>query len=95
MEKKGYVYLVANQRNGTLYLGVTSDLQKRVHEHKNKTYTGFSEKYGTDMLVWYETYENILTALEREKNIKNWKRAWKLKLIEDTNPQWLDLCKDL
>jgi putative endonuclease len=91
MNKRGYVYLLANKKNGTLYLGVTSDLMKRVHEHKNKTHKGFTDRYDVTMLIWYESCESVEIAISREKNIKNWKREWKVKLIEDMNPEWVDL----
>jgi len=86
-----YVYLLASKRNGTLYLGVTNDLVRRVYEHKNKIFRGFSSKYGVVRLVWFETYDDPANAIAREKERKKWRRAWKLRLIEQSNPQWLDL----
>jgi putative endonuclease len=86
-----YVYLLASRRNGTLYLGVTNDLARRVGEHKSRRIPGFTRKYGVDQLVWYETYERIDEAISREKDIKKWRRAWKLRLIEAMNPRWDDL----
>ncbi len=85
------VYLLASKRNGTLYVGVTSDLVKRVWEHKNHLVDGFTKRYGVDRLVWYEVHETMESAIGREKAIKEWKRAWKLKLIEEVNPDWKDL----
>lgn len=93
--KQGFVYILASQRNGTLYIGVTSDLLKRVWEHKNKIVKGFTEKYGVDKLVYYEQCEDIMGAIQREKQLKKWNRSWKLKLIEKKNPKWRDLYFDL
>jgi putative endonuclease len=89
--KQPCVYLLSSQRNGTLYIGVTSDLVKRVWEHKQGLVEGFTKKYGVHDLVWYEQYEDMLTAIAREKTLKEWKRAWKLELIEKMNPEWKDL----
>lgn len=83
--------MLASQRNGTLYIGVTSDLIKRVWEHKQDFVEGFTKKYGVHDLVWYELHEDMLTAIAREKALKEWKRAWKLELIEKMNPEWKDL----
>ncbi len=85
------VYILASQGNGTLYVGVTSDLLKRVWEHKNKVVKGFTEKYGVDRLVYYEQTNDAYTAFQREKALKKWKRNWKLELIEKENPGWEDL----
>ena len=85
------VYILANKRNGTLYVGVTSNLPKRIWEHKNKVVEGFTKKYGVDKLVWFELHESIESAIPREKAIKKWNRHWKLELIEKTNPEWIDL----
>ncbi len=85
------MYLMASQRNGTLYVGVTSDLIKRVWQHKNHVVEGFTDKYGIDLLVWFEQHETMESAITREKAIKKWNRAWKLALIEKTNPDWADL----
>jgi putative endonuclease len=85
------VYMLASKRNGTLYAGSTSDLVRRVWEHKQKAVPGFTSKYGVDQLVWFECYETLEPAMLRERRIKEWKRAWKIKLIERENPQWLDL----
>jgi putative endonuclease len=93
--KQFYVYILCNKRNGTLYTGVTSDLLKRVYEHKNDFVDGFSKKYGTHQLVWYETHENAESAIVREKQIKKWNRKWKLELIDAANPLWTDLYDEL
>ncbi len=87
--------MLCNRRNGTLYVGVTSDLIRRIYEHKNNLAKGFTQKYGVHRLVWYETHETPDTAIEREKQIKKWERAWKLRLIEEFNPAWKDLYNDL
>ncbi|MDP2030414.1 MAG: GIY-YIG nuclease family protein [Thiobacillus sp.] len=93
--KQPCVYLLASQRNGTLYIGVTSDLIKRVWEHKQDLVEGFSKKYGVHDLVWYEQHGDMPTAIAREKTLKEWKRAWKLELIEKMNPEWKDLYEGL
>src|SRR5690606_17514262 len=85
------VYMLASQRNGTLYVGVTSDLVKRIWEHKNNAVKGFTQKYNVHNLVWYEQHGTMDSAINREKAIKEWKRRWKLELIETTNPEWRDL----
>jgi putative endonuclease len=82
---------MASKRNGTLYIGVTSDLVKRIWEHKNNAVDGFTKRYGIHTLVWYELHESMESAIEREKRLKEWKRAWKLELIEKENPDWKDL----
>ncbi len=89
--KQYCVYILASKKNGTLYIGVTSDLLKRVWQHKNKTAEGFTKKYGVDRLVYYEQTEDVRSALDREKQLKNWKRQWKIELIEKENPEWNDL----
>ena len=92
MQKKcGYVYILFNKSNGTLYTGVTSNLIKRVFEHKNKIVDGFTHKYGVDKLGYYEIYDRIIDAIEREKQIKAGSRKDKLQLIEKENPEWVDL----
>jgi putative endonuclease len=90
-----YVYILANKRNGTLYIGVTSDLVKRVYDHKNNVVEGFTKKYHVHKLVYYEITEDINGAIIREKRIKKWKRAWKIELIEKNNPEWKDLYFEL
>jgi putative endonuclease len=82
---------MASKRNGTLYIGVTSDLVKRIWEHKNNAVDGFTKRYGIHTLVWYELHESMESAIEREKRLKEWQRAWKLELIEKENPDWKDL----
>jgi len=89
------MYILASQRNGTLYIGVTSDPIKRVHEHKNNLVSGFTEKYNVHKLVYFETTDNIDSAIRREKQIKKWNRDWKIELIEKDNPDWRDLYLDL
>ena len=91
MSKPGYVYLLASQRNGTLYVGVTSDLVKRVWEHKQDLLGGFTKRYQVHRLVHYEVFEDIRDAIVRERRIKKWKRGWKVQLIEEKNPGWNDL----
>ena len=91
MRKNYYVYVLTNERNGTLYIGVTSDLIKRIWQHKNDVNEGFTKKYQTHSLVYYEQCSSIETALNREKRLKNWQRSWKLELIESSNPYWKDL----
>jgi len=86
-----HVYLLASGQHGTLYLGMTRDLARRVHEHKSKVLPGFSRKYGVDRLVWYEEHQTAMEAIDREKDIKKWQRDWKVRLIEETNPLWADL----
>lgn len=95
MNKKGYVYILFNKKNGTLYVGVTSDLVKRVYEHKNKFVDGFTKKYSVDKLGYYEVFDNILQAIEREKQLKAGKRKTKIELIENFNPKWTDLYNEI
>jgi len=87
----GYVYMLASKRNGTLYLGVTSDLLNRVHAHREGKGSSFARKYGVKMLVWWEWHERIETAIQRETSLKRWPRQWKLDLIAKMNPNWDDL----
>ena len=91
MNKQPAVYILASKRNGTLYVGVTSNLVKRIWEHKNNNVEGFTKRYGVHQLVWYEIHENMESAIVREKRLKEWKRKWKLELIENNNPYWHDL----
>jgi len=91
LNKQPAVYILASKRNGTLYTGVTSDLVKRIWEHKNNLAEGFTRRYGVHRLVRYELHENMESAIQREKRLKEWKRVWKLELIERTNPDWQDL----
>jgi putative endonuclease len=86
-----YVYIVASRKNGTLYIGVTSDIARRAFEHREGVLPGFTKKYGVKLLVHIEPFEDIRGAIQREKNLKKWPRAWKIALIEETNPDWCDL----
>lgn len=95
MEKRFFVYILASQKNGTLYIGVTSDLKKRIWEHKNNVVEGFTEKYKVHNLVWYEQHDNAESAITREKQMKEWKREWKIKRIVEMNPEWKDLYDDI
>ncbi len=91
MEKAGFVYIMASQRNGTIYIGVTSNLAKRVWEHRNEITPGFTRKYRCHLLVWYEAHDSIEAARQRELQMKEWKRDWKLREIEGFSPEWDDL----
>ena len=91
MEKQFCVYMLASKERGTLYIGVTSNLPKRIWEHKNGVVEGFTEKYEVHNLVWYEPHETAESAIMREKQMKEWKRQWKINLIEENNPHWEDL----
>ena len=95
MDKHGYVYILFNKKDGTLYTGVTSNLTKRIYEHKSKLVKGFSNKYNIDKLGYYEIYESMLNAIEREKQIKGGSRNDKIKLINSINPDWIDLYETL
>jgi putative endonuclease len=94
VEKQPAAYIVASQRNGTLYVGVTSDLPGRVYQHREGLIDGFTKRYGVKLLVWFEIHESMEAAIVREKQLKNWRRAWKLLLIEAENPTWRDLAED-
>jgi putative endonuclease len=91
MEKTYCVYMLASNRYGTLYTGVTSDLIKRAWQHREKLVDGFTKEYDVKKLVWYEIHEDVLSAITREKQIKKWNRAWKIRLIQEQNPRWDDL----
>ena len=93
--KKPCVYLLASSKKGTLYIGVTSDLIKRIWEHKNKVVEGFTKRYNIRLLVWYEQHIDMTAAIQREKVVKSWKREWKINLIEEKNPEWEDLYESL
>ncbi|MEE8328302.1 MAG: GIY-YIG nuclease family protein [Thermodesulfovibrionia bacterium] len=93
--KKFYVYILCSKRNGILYIGITSNLIKRVYEHKNNLADGFTQKYNVHNLVWYEIHESAESAISREKRIKKWTRYWKLQLIEEHNPLWKDLYESI
>ena len=90
-----YVYLLASRRNGTLYVGSTEGLVMRVSQHREKSRPGFTARYGVTRLVWFEVHDTRSSAFQRERQIKEWKRAWKLRLIEESNPDWLDLYETL
>ena len=91
INKTYYVYILANQKRGTLYIGITNDLKRRVYEHKNKLTDGFTKIYNVQNLVYYELTTDVYSALAREKQLKNWQRIWKIELIEKVNPEWNDL----
>jgi len=95
MDKSSYVYILASGLNGTLYIGVTSDLIKRVWQHREGLAEGFTKRYGIKHLVWYEVHSEILEAIRREKQIKKWDRAWKIELVQKANPGWRDLYADI
>ena len=86
-----YVYLLASKRHGTLYLGVTNDIVRRVFQHRTKVTVGFTARYDVNKLVWFEVYDDVITAITREKELKKWRRDWKIRLIEEANPNWDDL----
>ncbi len=94
-EKQYFIYILSNKRNGTLYIGVTSNLSKRVFEHKNHLIKGFTQKYDVVLLVYYEIFPGVILAIQREKQLKSWLRKWKLELIEKRNPNWLDLHEEV
>ena len=95
MPKKGYLYILASRRNGTLYVGVTSDLVKRVEEHRQKLVDGVTKRYSVTRLVYFEMFEDIKDAITRERHLKEWKRKWKTELIQSINPYWRDLYEDI
>jgi putative endonuclease len=95
MPKQPAVYILASKRNGTLYIGVTSNLQKRAWEHKNDVIEDFTKQYRVHLLVYYELHDDMVSAITREKQIKKWNRAWKLDLIEEKNPDWKDLWNNI
>jgi putative endonuclease len=93
--RRGFVYILASKKNGTLYVGVTSNLSERVYAHKSGEASGFTKRYGVDKLVWYEEYSNVPEAIQRETSLKRWKRDWKIALIQTVNPDWDDLSAGL
>ena len=93
--KGGWVYIMTNRRNGTLYVGVTNDIVRRAYEHRTAALPGFTKRYGLHRLVWFEWHEDIRWAIQREKKIKEWPRAWKSRLIGHSNSEWRDLYPDL
>ena len=94
MTKTYYVYILSSKRNGTLYIGVTNNLERRLYEHRNNLIEGFTNKYNVHHLVYFEDVNDIQSALQREKQLKRWTRKWKLELIEKVNPEWRDLAND-
>ncbi|RTE95207.1 GIY-YIG nuclease family protein [Bradyrhizobium sp. LVM 105] len=90
-----YVYILASRRDGAIYVGITKDLVRRVHEHRIKAVQGFTAKYNITQLVWFEVYDDPISAISREKELKKWKRAWKIQLIEKDNPNWDDLYESI
>jgi len=90
-----FVYMLASQKNGTLYVGVTNDLIRRVYEHKSKSVPGFTSRYGVDRLVWFDQTDSVESAISTEKRLKRWNRAWKMALIEKANPDWRDLYPEI
>jgi putative endonuclease len=95
LERQPYVYIMASRRDGTLYIGVTSDLISRVWQHRNHVTKGFTDRYDVTRLVWYEHHATMESAIAREKALKNWRRRWKIILIEKTNPEWNDLWEEI
>ncbi|MBI2380485.1 MAG: GIY-YIG nuclease family protein [Gammaproteobacteria bacterium] len=95
MDKRSYVYILASTKNGTLYIGVTADLIRRVWQHREDAVEGFTQQYAIHTLVYFETFSDIREAIAREKTLKHWNRDWKLRLIEEHNPKWRDLYADL
>jgi len=95
MSRQFYVYLMASRKHGTLYIGVTNDLIRRVYQHKNKSVPGFSGRYGVDKLMYYEVFDDPALAITREKQLKKWHRDWKIRMIEHDNPNWDDLSANL
>lgn len=91
----GYTYIITNHKRGTLYIGVTADLERRIYEHREGLTPGFAWKYGCTRLVWYEDHADIASAIQREKSLKRWYRQWKIELIEKANPDWRDLYYEL
>jgi putative endonuclease len=90
-----YVYILASRKNGATYVGITNDLVRRVHEHQAKAVRGFTSKYNITRLVWFEIYDDPISAISREKELKKWKRSWKIRLIESQNPNWDDLYESI
>ena len=95
MRKNYYIYILASCKNGTLYIGITNNLKKRVYEHKNGLMEGFTKKYNINNLVYFEIYNCVNSAILREKRIKKWRRTWKIKLIQSMNPEWNDLYDEI
>lgn len=93
--KYSFVYILSSDKNGTLYIGITNNLKRRIYEHKQQTVAGFTKKYEIHHLVYYEVFENIELAISREKQLKKWNRIWKIRLIKEKNPIWKDLYKEI
>jgi putative endonuclease len=93
--KNGYIYILASKKRGTIYIGVTSDLARRIYEHKQEVTKGFTKEYGCKTLVYYEQADTIESAIIREKQLKNWHRSWKINLVESVNPEWVDLYDEI
>ncbi|MEE4350605.1 MAG: GIY-YIG nuclease family protein [Pacificimonas sp.] len=93
MGKGGWIYILTNRKNGAIYIGVTSDLRRRVGEHRDKQLPGFTKRYGCDRLVWSDHFDSIEDTIAAEKRMKKWNRAWKVRLIEESNPDWDDLSR--
>lgn len=93
--EESYLYIMSNKRNGTLYIGVTTKLTSRIYQHRTSQTKGFTQRYNLTRLVYFETHQNIYEAISREKRLKNWNRAWKVKLIEKENPEWMDLYEQI
>lgn len=91
MTKQSAVYILTSKKNGTLYIGVTSNLTQRIWQHRNRQCSGFTKRYNVHRLVYYELHEDVLAAITRENQLKKWRRAWKVRLIEEENPKWVDL----
>jgi putative endonuclease len=90
-----YVYILASRKDGAIYVGITNDIVRRIYEHRIKAVRGFTSKYNITRLVWFEIYDDAISAISREKELKKWKRAWKVQLIEAQNPQWEDLYESI
>ena len=95
MSKNYYIYMLTNKPNGVVYIGVTNDIIRRTYEHKNHLVKGFTQTYKLDKLVWFEQTEDVISAISREKQLKNWKRQWKIDLIEQQNPDWKDMYSEI
>ena len=95
MSRRSFVYILSNRKHGTLYVGVTSDLARRIAQHKSDVTGGFTTRYGTKSLVWFEVHDDVEMAIVREKRIKRWRRSWKIALVEEANPEWRDLFDDI
>ena len=95
MSEQYYVYILSSRKHGTLYIGVTNDLIRRVYQHQSKAVRGFTKRYGVDKLVYFEIFDDPLSAIAREKQLKKWRREWKIQLVENKNPEWIDISHTL